>query len=106
MEDARESAWFGCPSGGWLLEPADNAQATYWIPRPPVLRRIDPQLRILSEGSAPIVAFAASAEVRGGLQQVAKRSIGREKQRVFAIELIGFARLREKPIYRTRILKV
>ena len=55
-------AMASCPSGGWLLEPANKAQATYWIPRPPVLRRIDPQLRILSEGSAPIVAFAASAE--------------------------------------------
>jgi hypothetical protein len=49
-----------CPSGGWLLRPADAILATYWIPREPMLRTRDRQGRILSEEPASLMAFTPS----------------------------------------------
>jgi len=47
-----------CPSGGWLLKTSDRT--TYWIPLPPMLRRVDTRLRILSEAAAPLTGLDSS----------------------------------------------
>lgn len=51
------------PSGGWLLSPDRSDGAAYWMPQPPMLRRIDPQGRILAEQPAKIADFSASRAV-------------------------------------------
>lgn len=48
------------PAGGWLLQPLQPGLAGYWIPQPPVLRRLDASGHILEERSAPVSAFACS----------------------------------------------
>jgi hypothetical protein len=58
-----------CPAGGWLLKPATDNAATYWIPRSPVLRKLDPQGHITAEQSVDLAAMAASpAELSVSLQ--------------------------------------
>lgn len=50
-----------CPSGGWLIKPAETAQPSYWIPQAPLLRVYDSSGRILSEESPAIVRFEATS---------------------------------------------
>lgn len=49
-----------CPAGGWLLRPAADDTATYWIPRSPVLRKLDAQGHIIAERSVDLARIAAS----------------------------------------------
>lgn len=51
-----------CPSGGWLLEPEDVSMSSYWIPRQPMLRTLDPHDRILLEEPASVLQFDVSAQ--------------------------------------------
>jgi hypothetical protein len=51
-----------CPSGGWVLKSAETAQPCYWIPQPPLARKLDSQQRILSEKTASIASFGISSE--------------------------------------------
>lgn len=48
-------------AGGWLLTPSDIEQDTYWIPQPPMLRRLDSQGHILSYKTGAISEFNSSA---------------------------------------------
>ena len=50
-----------CNSGGWLLKPADPDMPSYWIPQAPVSRTQDANKRILTESSAAVTGFSASA---------------------------------------------
>ena len=50
-----------CPSGGWLLKPAEATLQSYWIPQAPVLRTFDSSGRILSEDSVSFAGFRASS---------------------------------------------
>lgn len=50
-----------CPSGGWLVKSSGEAPVAYWIPRSPVLRRVDSRGRILSEQPASLAGIAASS---------------------------------------------
>ncbi len=63
-----------CPSGGWVVSPAAAANCSYWVPQPPVLRKVDSHGRILSEEPALLVGVDASStgvtlhiEVQGDL---------------------------------------
>ena len=49
-----------CLSGGWILKAADTSLPSYWIPQPPVARRLDTQQRILSEVKVHIADFSGS----------------------------------------------
>lgn len=51
-----------CPSGGWVLKPSNAALPSYWIPQPPLARKLDSQRRILSEEKASITNFNISPE--------------------------------------------
>jgi hypothetical protein len=51
-----------CASGGWLLEPADVMAPAYWIPRAPMLRRVDRLGHVLSERTAPIGGFDITSD--------------------------------------------
>lgn len=56
-----------CVAGGWLVQPADpSTAASYWIPRPPMLRSFDTRDRVLVEQAADLVGFDAS----GGMLEV------------------------------------
>lgn len=46
-----------CPSGGWLIKPADTTLPSYWMPQPPIMRNYDSSGRILSEVSAVLVGL-------------------------------------------------
>lgn len=48
------------PSGGWLLRPAADTQASYWIPRLPLRRKLDDQGHILAEKPADIEEMEAA----------------------------------------------
>jgi hypothetical protein len=50
-----------CPSGGWVLKSAETTLPSYWIPQPPLARRLDSQQRILSEETASIASFSISS---------------------------------------------
>ena len=50
-----------CPSGGWVVRPADEASCSYWVPQPPMLRKVDAHGRILSEQPASLVGLDASS---------------------------------------------
>lgn len=50
-----------CPSGGWILKAVDTVQPSYWIPQPPLARRLDQQQRILSEETVSISDFSVSS---------------------------------------------
>ena len=50
-----------CPSGGWLLKPAAPGSPSYWIPQIPVSRTLDKNARILTETTATVTGFSASA---------------------------------------------
>ncbi|MCZ2291204.1 MAG: hypothetical protein LC125_04595 [Burkholderiales bacterium] len=47
-------------AGGWLLVAASADQDAYWIPQPPMLRRIDKDGHILSQRPAAMVGLEAS----------------------------------------------
>ena len=51
-----------CPSGGWTLKPTDATLPSYWIPRAPMVRKLDAQQRILSEKPASVGGFSASSD--------------------------------------------
>ncbi len=51
-----------CPSGGWALKSTEASLPSYWIPQPPLARKLDSQQRILSEQSASISGFSISSE--------------------------------------------
>jgi len=51
-----------CPSGGWVLKPAEPALPSYWIPQLPLARELDSQQRILSENRVSIAGFSISPE--------------------------------------------
>ena len=51
-----------CPSGGWMLEPDKATLPCYWLPQPPLARKLDSQLRILSEQKVSIAGFNISSE--------------------------------------------
>jgi len=50
-----------CPSGGWSLKTADATLPSYWIPQPPLARKLDAQQRILSEKTVAITGFSISS---------------------------------------------
>jgi hypothetical protein len=50
-------------AGGWLLSPLVEGLDSYWIPQPPMLRRLDEAGHILSHRKAEIVGFDISASV-------------------------------------------
>lgn len=47
-----------CPLGGWLARPADTGLAVYWIPQPPVARRVDGEGHVLGQARAEISGFS------------------------------------------------
>jgi hypothetical protein len=49
-------------AGGWVLASSAGWQPNYWVPRLPVLRRIDEQGRILQEQACNIGSFEADAD--------------------------------------------
>lgn len=51
-----------CLSGGWVLKSAETGLPCYWIPQPPLARKLDSQQRILSEQAVSIAAFSASSD--------------------------------------------
>ncbi|MDX2419356.1 MAG: hypothetical protein QNK19_17995 [Xanthomonadales bacterium] len=51
-----------CPSGGWVIKPDKATLPSYWIPQPPLARKLDSQRRILSEEKASIAGFIISSE--------------------------------------------
>ena len=51
-----------CPSGGWVLKPDKATLPSYWIPQPPLARKLDPQRRILSEEKVAITGFNISSD--------------------------------------------
>ncbi|HMN75629.1 MAG TPA: hypothetical protein PKC97_06155 [Burkholderiaceae bacterium] len=48
-------------AGGWLLTPMTDGLDAYWIPRPPMLRRLDEHGHILSQRPAGFAGFGVSA---------------------------------------------
>ena len=48
-----------CPLGGWLARPADAGLAVYWIPQPPVARRVDGDGHVLGQARAEISGFSS-----------------------------------------------
>jgi hypothetical protein len=50
-----------CPSGGWILKATDAAMPSYWIPQPPLARKLDSRQRILSENAVDISDFSISS---------------------------------------------
>jgi hypothetical protein len=52
-----------CPSGGWLIKPADTSLSAYWIPQAPLSRVYDSSGRILSEESPIITGFETTSRV-------------------------------------------
>ena len=48
------------PAGGWLVRPLQADLSSYWIPRPPVLRRLDASGHIVEERVAAVSGFACS----------------------------------------------
>ena len=50
-----------CPSGGWLVKPAEATLPSYWIPHTPLLRTFETSGRILSEKPTAIVDFEATS---------------------------------------------
>lgn len=48
-----------CPAGGWLLVPSGEEMESYWIPRPPQVRRIDGDGHVLSHAEAKIQGIRA-----------------------------------------------
>lgn len=50
-----------CKAGGWLLLPAAGHAPSYWIPRPPILRRQDAQGHITSEQAVSLTGLDVSA---------------------------------------------
>jgi len=51
-----------CPSGGWMLKPDKATLPCYWLPQPPLARKIDSQRRILSEQKVSIAGLNISPE--------------------------------------------
>jgi hypothetical protein len=51
-----------CAAGGWLLDPAQPALPGYWLPRPPVSRRLDADGHILAETPAAVSGIALAAD--------------------------------------------
>lgn len=52
-----------CEAGGWLLEStAPSSRWHYWIPAPPMLRKVDAAGRILDEGPANWSSFSLHAD--------------------------------------------
>jgi hypothetical protein len=51
-----------CPMGGWLLMPEQSDRDAYWLPQPPVSRKVDPHGRILAEQPAKVAAFSSGPE--------------------------------------------
>jgi len=49
-------------AGGWLLSPAAEAGANYWIPQPPQRRRLGGVGRIVKEASADLTGITAAAD--------------------------------------------
>ncbi len=49
-----------CAAGGWLALPAVRDRPSYWIPRAPVFRSLDPQGHVLAEQPAEITGLAAT----------------------------------------------
>ena len=49
-----------CAAGGWLALPAVREWPSYWIPRAPVFRSLDPHGHVLAEQPAEITGFSAS----------------------------------------------
>jgi hypothetical protein len=49
-----------CRGGGWLLRAGRDDGPDYWIPVAPVVRRLDPDLRILSEDTPDVAALTIS----------------------------------------------
>ncbi len=54
-----------CKTGGWLLLPTCETEASWWIPQPPVLRRSDHLGHILEERIARVIRLHASTEGTG-----------------------------------------
>ncbi len=52
-----------CNAGGWILEPTDNSDPSYWIPQPAIARKLDTNHRILSENAALISNFSLSDDI-------------------------------------------
>lgn len=48
-------------AGGWLLTPVKPGRDSYWIPQPPVLRRLDKDCHILAHRPAHLAGFDGSA---------------------------------------------
>ena len=50
----------GCPSGGWILKPAQTGLPAYWIAQAPMLRTLDDCGHITAERPASVVGIRAS----------------------------------------------
>lgn len=49
-----------CSAGGWLLHPSRPTAPAYWIPVPPILRRLDEQGHILAEQNVSLTGLSLS----------------------------------------------
>ena len=63
------------PSGGWMLEPDKATLPCYWLPQPPLARKIDSQRRILSEQKVSIAGFNISSEELSVKIEVDRKSV-------------------------------
>lgn len=51
-----------CASGGWLLKAVEPTSPSYWLPRPPMLRKLDSLGHVLAETAAPLSGLNLSSE--------------------------------------------